>query len=214
MLPPIPDKLSKIDSVTVSEHFFLEESDACFYVWEYTPRKGYAAGPTNQFIKNLKIKPGEIARSSSRRRYKETAIDHAADALRTLLGRETAEGDYSFVPVPCSKAVGHPEHDVRLHEVLRRAFGGWRADVQPILQVRNSARADHESTDRMSYDVLLDITEINPPAAKLGPTIVVVDDVLNSGKHFKVAKTLLSNAYPDAAILGIFLARCIRPRHG
>lgn len=198
----------------MGEHSLLEESDGCFYIWEYATRKGYAAGPTNQFIKNLKIKPGEIAKTSKRQYYKEKAIDHAASALRTLLGRQTAEGSYSFVPVPCSKAIGHPEYDDRLNEVLRRAFGGWRADLRPILQMRNSAQADHETTDRMSYDALLEITGIKPPAGNLGSTIVIVDDVLNSGKHFKVAKALLSKAYPEAEILGVFLARCVRPQDG
>jgi len=212
LLPPIPEKLLKIDDVTAAEHFSLDATDACFYIWEYAARRGYAAGPTNQLIKNLKIKPSEIAKTPARQYYKQKAIDHAAKAIRKLLGRQTAEGQYSFVPVPSSKTIGDPDHDDRTAQVLQRAFSGWQSDVQPILRVRRSMRADHESTDRMTYDELLALTELLQPAKPLRTTIIILDDVLNSGKHFKVAKSLLSNAIPNTAILGLFIARCTRER--
>ena len=210
MLPPIPDKLLKIDDVTAAEHFSLDATDACFYVWEYAVRQGYTAGPTNQLIINLKIKPSVLAKTPTRKFYKEQAIDHAAKALRNLLGQQTAEGQYSFVPVPSSKAIGDQDYDDRNAQVLQRAFSGWQFDVQPILRVRRSMRADHEGTDRMTHDELLALTELLRPAQPLRATIIVLDDVVNSGKHFKVAKSLLSAAYPTATIFGLFLARCIR----
>jgi hypothetical protein len=210
LLPPIPEKLSKIDEVTVGEHFSLDAGDTCFYIWEYAARKNYAAGPTNQLIKNLKIKPGEMAKMPTRRHYKQQAIGHAAKALRALLGQQTAEGQYSFVPVPSSKAIGDADHDDRSTQVLERAFRGWNCDVQPILRVRHNMQADHESADRMTFDDLLAVTEVFASMKPLRPTIVIFDDVLNSGKHFKVAKSLLSTANPTATILGLFIARCTR----
>jgi predicted amidophosphoribosyltransferase len=210
LLPPIPEKLLKIDDVTAGEHFSLDANDTCFYIWEYAVRQGYTAGPTNQLIKNLKIKPSEIAKTPTRQYYKQQAINHAAKAVRDLLGQQTAEGKFSFVPVPSSKASGDSDHDDRITQVLQRAFSGWNSDVQPILHVRRSMKADHESTDRMTYDELLALTDVLQPMTTLRSTIVVLDDVLNSGKHFKVAKTLLSAVNPTAAILGLFLARCTR----
>jgi hypothetical protein len=38
----------------------------------------------------------------------------------------------------------------------------------------------------------------------------LVDDVLNSGKHFKVAQEILSQRFPGTPVIGIFVARCIR----
>ena len=73
-------------------------------------------------------------------------------------------------------------------------------------------RADHEGTDRMTHDELLALTEVIQPAQPLRTTIVILDDVLNSGKHFKVAKSLLSARNPNATILGLFIARCTRAR--
>jgi len=210
LLPSIPDKLLRIDEVTAGDHFSLDATDTCFYVWEYAARRNFSAGPANQLIKNLKAKPSELAMTPARQRHKQRALRHAAKALRQLLGRQAVEGEYSFVPVPCSKACGDPDHDDRTLRVLQRAFSGWQSDVQPILRVRHSMAADHESAERMTHDDLLALTEALPPRNPLRRTIVVFDDVLNSGKHFKVAQTLLSAANPDAAILGLFLARCIR----
>ena len=42
--------------------------------------------------------------------------------------------------------------------------------------------------------------------------IILVDDVLNSGKHFKESERHLRRAIPEnVAISGIFVARCIHP---
>jgi hypothetical protein len=43
--------------------------------------------------------------------------------------------------------------------------------------------------------------------AEVRPTIIVFDDVLTGGKDFRVASDLLNAEYPQARILGLFLAR-------
>lgn len=50
------------------------------------------------------------------------------------------------------------------------------------------------------------------PTGELNLTILPVcpgDDVLTSGKHFKVARTRIQKIFPGKPILGIFVARCI-----
>jgi hypothetical protein len=209
--PPIPEKLCRIDDSTIGEHFSLDADDRCYYIWEYTAGRRYDFSPTNQLIINLKIKPGAIERTPARGRYKEQAIAHAANALRRLIRREFVETRSTFVPIPCSKAQGHADHDDRLPRVLRQAFHEWGADIREMLSLTQSTAADHESTDRLSFEELLRITRLsepNPIAPR--PVIILVDDVLNSGKHFKVAQSLIRSEYPDIEIRGLFLARCVR----
>ena len=211
LLPPIPEKLWKIDESTVGQHFSLSEADQCYYVWEYTAGKRYDFSPTNHLIKNLKIKPTEIAKSPRRDHYKQQAINHAAAALRHLLPRAAAEQRMTFVPVPGSKAAGDPDYDDRMLQVLRRALQGWAVEIRPVLQLIQSTPADHEAADRQPYHDLLAISRLEDPSAEdLRPIVVVVDDVLNSGKHYKVAQTLISAHFPDVEIRGLFLARCVR----
>jgi hypothetical protein len=107
---------------------------------------------------------------------------------------------------------GHQDFDDRIHRLLQAAFTGFNADIRPMLEQVASTPADHESNDRLSHAALHELTQINetyaadPPR----PTIAVVDDVLNSGKHFKVAQELLSQRFPGIPVIGIFVARCIR----
>lgn len=211
MLPPIPEKLWKIDESTVGQHFSLRATDQCYYFWEYTAGKRYDFSPTNQLISNLKIKPTQIAKSPGRNRWKQQAIDHSAAALRRLLGQAYAEQRATFIPLPGSKAAGDPDHDDRMLKVLQHAFQGWAVDVRPVLELTQSTAADHESTARLSYEELLAITRLNDPSGTAArPVVVIVDDVLTSGKHFKVGQTLISAQYGNVDIRGLFLARCIR----
>lgn len=210
MLPPIPTKLWRIDDSTVGEHFSLTNSDQCYYIWEYTARRGYDFSPANQLIFNLKIKPSAIERTPARNRHKLEAIVHAGDALRTLISREFVDARATFVPIPCSKAANDPDYDDRLVRVLAHAFRGWHSDVREMLRLTESTPADHESADRMTFEELLKVTELAEPLAQSRPVVVMLDDVLNSGKHFKVAQSLLKAIDSNVEIRGLFLARCVR----
>jgi hypothetical protein len=202
----------QIDETTVGDHFSLTTSDFCFYVWEYTAGQRYDFSPTNQLISNLKIKPAQIEANTRRNYYKQQAIDHSAAALRSLVQRTWIEQIGTFVPMPTSKVPGHQDFDDRIQRLLHAAFGTLNADIRAMLEQTESTAADHESADRLSYTELRAITRIDEThaAAPLRANIALVDDVLNSGKHFKVAQELLSQRFPGTPVMGIFVARCIR----
>ena len=53
---------------------------------------------------------------------------------------------------------------------------------------------------------------INEECTSRDPThIVLVDDVLTTGSHFKGAMMVLQQRYPGVPIVGLFLARATRP---
>jgi len=212
LLPPIPQRMLQIDETTAGDHFSLAPSDLCFYVWEYTAGQRYDFSPTNQLIANLKIKPSQIATKPRRNYYKQQAIDHSARALRSLVQRSWVEQIGTFVPMPTSKIPGHQDFDDRIQKLLSAAFGPLNADIRPMLLQAESTAADHESDERLSYAALREITRIDDAQTAAPPraNIAVVDDVLNSGKHFKVAQDLLSQRFPGVRVIGIFVARCIR----
>ena len=212
MRPSIPQRLLQIDETTVGEHFSLAATDYCYYVWEYTAGQRFDFSPTNQLISNLKIKPTQISGNPRRDRHKTQAISHCAAALRSLIQRTWVEQHGTFIPMPASKVPGHQDYDDRIHRMLQAAFRGFNADIRPMLGQIENTPADHESNDRLSHSALRDLTRINETYAEVPPrpNIAVVDDVLNSGKHFKVAQELLSQRFPGIPVIGIFVARCIR----
>ena len=213
MLPRIPQHLQSIDPATRPDHSLLSGSDCCYYLWEYSPGQPADATAGNQLIRNLKISPAALRRRPSRLRFKHRAINHAARALRRLIPREWATGSVSFVPMPCSKVSGACDHDDRILKVLRLALGGRNADIRELLCMTHSMAADHRRACRSSCEQLrgaLQVRDDGRPAPRR--TLVIVDDVLNSGKHFKIAREMLAARYGVTDIQGLFLARCIRAR--
>jgi hypothetical protein len=210
LLPPIPQQLSTMDDAIIrAQHFFLEPTDTCFYIWGYARGPGCRAAPNNSLILNLKKKPSDVACNPLERAHKLRAILHCAVALRTLVPRCWLESRTTLVPIPPSKAAGHPDYDDRLQQILQLAFGNTIASTMPLLQQTRSTPADHQCPDRQRFDELLKITRLNEAAAKAAkPNLVIIDDVLNTGKHFKVAQALLMRRFPNATIRGLFLARC------
>jgi len=211
LFPPIPNILSRLDETTVGQHFLLDRTDVCYHIWEYTRRGGFSASPTNNLISNLKKKPSKIRVNPREVPWKERAIAYSAEALSQRIKREWIENIGTIVPIPSSKIAGHADYDDRLNRLLHRAFGHLTADIRPLLLQTSSTTADHETTERQRFEELLEITRIDESQASPGvrSNIMVFDDVLNSGKHFKVAQGLLSARFPGTPIIGVFLARCL-----
>jgi hypothetical protein len=201
--------MRQIDKRTLEEHFSLEGSDSCRYIWEYDAGRQYDFSLTNRLIANLKIKPTSIAANPRREQYKQLALKHCAAALRALVDPAWLAAGCTFVPMPPSKIAGHADHDDRIHKLLHVAFGSDKADIRSLLEQISSTPANHETTERLPYGTLLGLMRINAICgARPGRNIAIVDDVLNSGKHFKVAQQLLAQRFPHIPVCGIFLARC------
>lgn len=207
MLPRFPDRLRPVDASLLPEHSRLKPADACDFLWEYTPRQPASWSAGNQLIRDLKLKDSQLSRRPARLRYKHAAIAHAGRALRRVLPQDWLR-EATFVPMPCSKVHGGCDHDDRMLRVLRCALRGRGADIRELLQMNCSLSADHESRVRCSAVRLRRALHVvEAPPRRL---IILVDDVLNSGKHFRVASGLLQQRWPDRRVRGLFLARCVR----
>ncbi len=216
----LPDRLTRIDEVTRGTHHFLTEEDRCLYFGEFFSRRGWSAGPTNQLITNYKRTPTEIAahaKGPTLQHYKDQAMSEIAAGLRAQFTPQDVATRYTFVPMPSSKTAGDPDFCDRLDVTLRRAFSSppyTDADIRTLLRQTRSVDADHRRTSgRISYDDLLQITEVDPAQlqAPVRPEIVLFDDVLTSGKHYKVAKIRIREVLPRHSLVGLFVARANHP---
>lgn len=208
----LPDRLTLIDDTNRGDHPFLEADDRCFFFGEYCAGKSFKGGATNQLVFNFKCKPTIAAANASRAHYKNQAIQTIANGMRRVISQQNAER-YTWVPIPPSKAIGDPDYDDRMIRTLRLAFQGYNADIRPLVRQSISTAADHEQEERLSRNALRAVLEVdmaNLRAIPLRDGIILVDDVLNSGKHFKESEYHMRRAIPaDVAIAGIFVARCI-----
>jgi hypothetical protein len=209
----LPERLTRIDDSNRREHHFLTPQDRCLFLGDFYARAGWTGGSANQLIANFKRPRLQIeheAIGERLRRYREQAIGTISATLRRQFTPEEIESRCTFVPIPTSKRVDDPEYCDRLERTLRRAFDGHAADIRLLLQQTVSTVADHGSADdRISYERLLEITTLDPRCLvrPLRSLVVLFDDVLTSGKHYKVAKTRLREAFPELPIVGVFVAR-------
>ena len=210
----LPDRLTCIDETNRADHPFLDETDRCFFFGEYFAHKGYQGSGTNQLIFNFKCKPSIAATNPGRGRWKERAVQEIAAGLRRVIGQQNVDR-LTWVPIPPSKTVGHIDYDDRLIRTSVAAFHGYNADVRMLLRQSKSTKADHESGDRLTPEALYEVLELDRAVLSERPFrdgIVLFDDLLTTGKHFKCCTRRLREVVPASVpMIGVFVARRILP---
>jgi hypothetical protein len=204
----LPQRHTKIDDLTRPNHRYLEPEDNCYFLGEYTSGAGFST-PTNDLILNFKIPPSELKKNPARRRWKDGAITEIASALGRHLSN--LKPGRIVIPVPTSKLPTNPNYDDRLLRALSLSSATPALITRELIKQRRNTAADHESDERQTYDELLENCYLDEQTALPAPTgIVLVDDVLTEGKHFKVCQHLLRQRYGDTVpIAGFFVARRI-----
>jgi hypothetical protein len=207
-------RLSKIDPQNRGDHSQLDVSDDghVFFWREYTARKDYTFSETNSRIKNFKITPAAKRANPQRSHHKERALNLLAGEVASLIIPTVVQHAGTIVPIPPSKLPGDPGHDDRIMRLLQKACANQAVDIRQILIHTQNAGADHEGTTRLSFTERLQLTSIDAGLLKPTPKwVVVFDDVITNGTHYKVAKQLLASAWPGVPVTGVFIARRVQP---
>ena len=197
---------TQVDELIRPDHYELTKDDDCLFLREYQAGKGFD-GETNSIILNLKKKPSEKHKPGYQ--HKARCIKLCASELKEALNPRWLD-TATLVPIPGSKAIGHPDFDNRIEKICRQ--------IRPDLDVRNLVKQT-QSTDyshnaspgeRLSVEQLLELYEIDEDLSTPEPvSIGVIDDVLTVGRHFRAMHTVLSGRFENAKITGIFIARTI-----
>src|SRR5262249_7961285 len=140
--------LTEIDELLLPEYYYLDSSDRCYFLREYTAGKGFAFSETNDLISNFKRSPK--FRSESPWFYKQQALETLAQELQDSINPEWL-GNATLVPMPPSKAPDHPEHDDRLLRLLQR-LSLKSLDIRELLHQVQSMEAAHQSSNRPRPD--------------------------------------------------------------
>lgn len=196
-------RIIKIDALTLPDHHYLDAQDICYYAGEYTAGEGHAYSDTNQLIHNFKKTVDK--RGTAQWQYKERAILQAANIFR---GAIKADAQITFVPIPPSKAKSDPMYDDRMLRLLQAVCSERRTDIRELVVQVQSVAAAHLSDRRPTPDELVANYQLDESLAEPIPTtIFVVDDVLTTGCHFKAVKCVLERRFPNASVIGLFIAR-------
>jgi len=197
-------RLLQIDESNRDQHTRLTAEDQCLHIYEYTSGQNFAFSDTNNLINNLKKKPSS---SEAQLRYKRSAIASCASDFAKALNEKWLQVA-TLVPVPPSKALGHPDFDNRMEQVARLIRPGQ--DVRNLVVQRESTIAAHEAApgERVTVEQLLDLYTIDERLAEPLPSVIgILDDVLTAGTHYRAMQIVLQRRFPKAQIIGLFVAR-------
>jgi hypothetical protein len=180
----------------------LEAADECYYAREYVSAGGWKASEANSLITNLK-KPRE-RQGQPDWRYKIQAIRQFANEL-TQLVKEGVLG-----AIPCSKCRDDPAYDPRLDEVLRTLQKlNPKIIVERPIEIAVSHRPVHTGGERgvEAFYEFLRWRGLREPTEEL----ILVDDVITTGAHFKACQRLILEHHPGMKVYGVFWAKVIWP---
>ena len=200
----------KIDESNIKDHRCLKEDDVCFYLFEYTSHKGFQYSSVNKLIINLKKDLRKI--SSLECEYKIKAITSCSKYFAEHLDPDWLRLA-TLVPVPPSIKKGEKGYDKRILQICKNIPVKFSINVKELILQKESIRASHSSeNNRPSVKKLTQNYSFSDSIVLDAPShIGIVDDVLTAGAHYRAMKNILSSKFPDASIVGIFIARRIFP---
>src|SRR5262249_771773 len=199
-----PQRLTKIDDLSRPDHFYLTATDECYFLGEYTARKGFAFSADQPA--DSEFQEGN-KRNGPQWRYKEKAIEAAAAAFHASLNGEWLDGA-TLVPVPPSKAKSDALYDDRMVRMVRGIRAQPQLDVRELVLQQASTVAVHDQANRptpeqiqANYTIDQAIRDPNPPV------IGLFDDVLTTGAHFLAYAAVLQQSFAGVWIVGFLIAR-------
>ncbi len=140
-------------------------------------------------------------------KYKERAISEVGKILKEGL-RDTPEPGTIIVPIPPSKPKKHPLYDDRHLQALK----GLNYDVRELIMQNREREPLHGMKKRYRPSGLKRFFLIDESLVEPKPKhIVLFDDLLVSGTHFRVIKDMFDDRFPEAIVCGVFVARRVKP---
>jgi predicted amidophosphoribosyltransferase len=181
-------KLCKVNWQTLLvEHCYLDMTDECYFTADYHGCYRDSIKPT---ILSLKRGHG-------------WAIAQLARQLTLVLPHEWTNA-YTFVPMPPSSGSTSPLHSV-VRQLRLRDTRELITQIYDTPASHNGWRPTPEQRVRLMRLNNLE-TEPKPQA------VVIIDDVLATGSHFRAAKMIVRERWPQMRVIGLFIARVCRER--
>jgi len=193
------------------QHSYIEPSDECWVIADYHVSTGSARG-INRLIFNWKCAPSSALLNPKSRRSKERAILVVASILRRCCDRTWTE-NATWCPIPTSRIIGSADYDDRLGRTVRTAFEDHDLDLRMLLRQTASTPADHIAARRLTCAQLYELLQIDFHVLREKPLrqrIILFDDMLTSGKHFKCCQRRLREVVPEVPVCGLFFARRVQ----
>lgn len=194
----------KFDGITYPFPAYINQSEDCRFARDYIPGIGYKGCQTNDLVLNFKQ---DISKKGSGSwQYRQWALNVFADELASIFGSNSQ----SFVTnIPTSKPRTSNQYDFRFEDMFQ-ALKMKRPNLNIIypLDVGTVQVASHHGGSRSVSTLSSNLVFAGLPNPH-PDRIILVDDVVTSGSHFRACNDfLVSNGF-QGQIIGLFWARTI-----
>jgi len=194
-----------IDELILSDYYYLNEEDECFFFHVYHANKGFKFSEYNQLISNFKKKLDRKGEYDWK--YKQEAVRKVASILRSTLATITTP--VTIVPIPPSLCKTDAMYDDRMLQALKMAAIGLKnITVRDIISLEENREASHSgSKTRLPPSQLLELLTLEDNPSIQTQNVILIDDVITTGSQFKACKMLLLRNYEGIEVTGLFIAR-------
>lgn len=117
------------------------------------------------------------------------------------------------MPVPPSKIKTDPMYDDRLVQILKLYCNAHESSVinyRELVLQKKSTFSYHSGGQPRDIDVLYNNYIIDSSISDINDMIIIFDDIITTGAHYKAMHRILSESFPDKDIKGLFLVRTAR----
>jgi hypothetical protein len=187
--------------------FFLNEGETeTYHLMDYQrgSPKFEIAPSGNAAVQNLKKKPTEKGKKDYRFKVKE--IESFANKIIEIPVKDKEKT--VFCSMPTSKPRSNIEFDSRLDDIVK-AIGKRGFRTENNFDTKEKSEPSHQiggTRDPEQIKANTKFTRFREPEPS---TIILVDDVVTSGAHYKACSELIKDNYPKARVVGLFLAKTL-----
>ncbi len=204
---------TRIDRLNSFNHRELGSKDICFFLhtrethrYNEIEQWSYAY----QTIENFKISPAALQSNPTRKQYKERAVQTIADDLERLFRYVNPDSRFLLVPAVTSKSKEDQNYDDRLVRVCSMVATRFpNVDSFEMLSAYRTIASAHTGAGTRNVNNLLSNIVVNTSIAiRNYNSVLIFDDVISSGAHFKACEAAIKKSYGDDVLVeGIFWAR-------
>jgi predicted amidophosphoribosyltransferase len=185
---------------------YITENDICIYAREYKAGQGYQAGETNQLIYNFKKSPA--AKNTGQWKYRDRDVKKFAEEVSNKFFNESSA---AVTAIPSSKEKNDPEYTNRFEDMLSHLKTlrpnvqiEWPISLIATVEPAHLAGSRDPETIKQNY-------QWDGFVGGTPETLVVFDDVVTTGSHFRAFADFSRENGFEGKIIGIFWARAIFP---
>lgn len=207
---PLWTRISRVNSFN---HRELDGEDICLFLHT---RETHQYGEIDQWsyayqtIENFKISPVALQNNPARKRYKKQAVQTITNDLAMLFRDANPRARFLLVPAVTSKSKTDPNYDDRLIKVCSTVASRFpNVDSFELLSISRTIASAHTDAGTRNVNALFSNIVVDTSIAiRDYASVLIFDDVISSGAHFKACKLAIQRAYGnDVLIEGVFWAR-------